>query len=176
MSTDTHMTNRTAGSRRSSAPRRADRPSGDHRSRSEPARYHSPMAEEPDESFDLEAAAASLRADGSDVRILLKSLVAQLSDALGTGLTVERAGGRFRKSDEVKAVQIVIGDDVLRAELDGSAVRCTISHASGGITIRTERVGMNEWTTRLLQALRTEAAHSDGVRRALEHIVIGGDQ
>jgi hypothetical protein len=35
---------------------------------------------------------------------------------------------------------------------------------------------MDEWITRLLQALRAEATHSDKARMALENIVIGGHQ
>ena len=71
--------------------------------------------------MDLELAAASLRADGSDVRILVKVLADQLSDALGTRLEVQRAGGRFRKSDEIRSLRITMGDDQFDAEVDGDA-------------------------------------------------------
>jgi hypothetical protein len=37
-------------------------------------------------------------------------------------------------------------------------------------------VYMDQWITRLLQALQAEAAHSDKARLALENIVIGGHQ
>ena len=86
---------------------------------------------------------------------------------------VERAGGRFRKSEELKSVQITLGDDTLRADVDGSTVRCSIGHASGGIRIRSEQVGMDAWLTRLLTILHNEASHSEQTRLALENIVIG---
>ena len=124
-----------------------------------------------DDSFDLELAAASLRADGSDVHILVKVLVDQLSDALGPRLKVERAG-RFRKSEEIKSVQITLGDDTLRADVDGATVRCSIGHASGGIRIRSEQVGMDAWLSRLLTILHSEAAHSEQTRLALENICL----
>jgi len=127
------------------------------------------------DSFDLELAAAQLRADGADVRVLLKVLVDQLSDALGPRLHVDRAGGRFRKSDEIRSLTITMQDDQFDAVVDGSVLRCTIGHSSGGIRIRSEKVEMDAWLGRLLAALQQEADHSQAVRLALENIVIGGN-
>jgi hypothetical protein len=128
-----------------------------------------------DDSFDLELAAASLRADGSDVHILVKVLVDQLSDALGPRLKVERAGGRFRKSEEIKSLKIAMGDDQFDAEVDGNTLRCTIGRSSGGIRIRSEKVDVDTWLNRLLTVLKAEAANSQAVRLALENMVIGGN-
>ncbi len=127
-----------------------------------------------DDSFDLELAAASLRADGTDVRILVKVLADQLAAALGPRMTVQRAGGRFRRSDEIGSLRIVLDDDQFEAEVDGDSLTCTIAHSSGGIRIRSQKVEVDEWISRLLTALKTEAAHSQSVREALEGIVIGG--
>ena len=127
------------------------------------------------DAFDLELAAAQLRADSGDVGILLKVLVDQLADALGPRLQVQRAGGRFRKSDEIRSLRITMEDDQFDAEVDGPTLRCTVGHSSGGIRIRSEKVDMDTWLARLLAALRAEADHSQAVRLALEHIVIGGN-
>jgi hypothetical protein len=129
-----------------------------------------------DGSFDLEMAAASLRADNSDVHILLKVLVDQLRDTLGDRLRIERAGGRFRKSDAIKRVQITMGSDHFEAVVDGTGLICTIGHASGGIRIRSDQVDMETWMAKLLGALQTEATHSQTARQALENIVIGGNK
>jgi len=128
-----------------------------------------------DESYDLELAAAQLRADSTDVTILLKVLVDQLSDALGPRLQVQRAGGRFRKSAEIRSLRITMEDDQFDAEVDGSILRCTVGHSSGGIRIRSEKVEMDAWLGRLLAVLKAEAEHSQAVRLALENIVIGGN-
>jgi hypothetical protein len=104
---------------------------------------------------------------------MLKLLVAQLAGVLGDRIAVERAG-RFRKSDEIKSVRITLGDDTLEAVVAGATVRCSIGHASGGIRIRSEQVGMDEWLTRLLATLQSEATHSEQTRLALENILIGG--
>ncbi len=127
-----------------------------------------------DDSFDLELAAASLRADGSDVHILVKVLVDQLSDALGPRLKVERAG-RFRKSEEIKSIKIALDDDQFDAEVDGGTLKCTIGRTSGGIRIRSEKVDIDTWLNRLLTVLKAEAANSQAVRLALENMVIGGN-
>jgi len=132
-----------------------------------------PVDPEQGDAFDLDLAVATLQSNSTDVRLMLKLLVAQLSDVLGDRIQVERAGGRFRKSDEIKAVQITLGDDTLGAEVQGSGVACTIGHASGGIRIRSEKVTMDAWLSRLLTTLHNEASHSEQTRLALEHIVIG---
>jgi hypothetical protein len=126
-----------------------------------------------DASFDLNMAVAQLASNSTDLHLMLKLLVAQLSDALGDRIVVERAG-RFRKSDEIKSVRITLGDDTLEATVEGGTVRCTIGHSSGGIRIRSEKVGIDAWLTRLLSTLQAEAANSEQTRLALENIVIGG--
>ena len=125
------------------------------------------------DGFDLDMAVATLQSNSTDVRLMLKLLVSQLSEVLGNRIQIERAGGRIRRSDEIKSVQIILGDDTLRAEVEGAGVRCSIGHASGGIRIRSEQVGMDAWLARLLTTLNDEAAHSEQTRLALEHIVIG---
>ena len=126
-----------------------------------------------DAAFDLSMAVSQLASNSTDLRIMLKLLVAQLSEVLGNRITVERAG-RFRKSDEIKSVRVSLGDDTLEAVVEGGTVRCSIGHSSGGIRIRSEQVGMDAWLTRLLTTLQSEAANSEQTRLALENIVIGG--
>jgi hypothetical protein len=132
-----------------------------------------PAGEGGDSAFDLSMAVSSLQSNSTDSRLMLKLLVAQLSEVLGGRIVVERAGGRFRKSEELKSVKITLGDDTLQADVDGATVRCSIGHASGGIRIRSEQVGMDAWLTRLLSILQSEASHSEQTRLALENIVIG---
>jgi len=131
---------------------------------------------EPGESdaFDLDLAAASLRADGKDVGMMLELLSQTLKEAVGRRLVVERSKGLLKRSAEIRALEVTLGDDQLRVEVDGPTVRCTIGHSSGGIKIRSTQVDMDEWVRRLLQGLKAEANHSEAARLALEHIVLGG--
>lgn len=119
-------------------------------------------------------ALASLRADVGDLRTLLRLLVAQLQDALGPRLDVERAGGLLHRSDEVRRLRITLGDDDFEAESSGSDVQCRVGHRSGGIRIRSEQVDGGTWLARLVDALKAEAARSASLRQALESMVIGG--
>lgn len=128
-----------------------------------------------DDSFDLTLAAATLRSNSTDVQALMKALCDELADALGQRLRIQRKSGRFKRSDAITSVQIVMANDSFDATLDGPTVRCTVGRISGGIRIRSEAVGMDEWVVRLLKALQGEAAHSDAARTALENIVIGGN-
>ncbi len=132
------------------------------------------MAPDDDEALDFDLAASMLQSNASDVPMMLKLLVSRLGDVLGKRLTVERKGGVLRRSDAIKSVQMAVGDDVLRADVDGPSVRCTVGRTSGGIRIRSEEVTMDEWLKRLLRSLQSEAEHSETARRALEKIVIGG--
>jgi hypothetical protein len=128
----------------------------------------------PDDAFDLDLATATLLSDSNDIEMLLQVLAKQLAEAFGERLTIEREGGRFRKSEKVKAIDVELGSDAYRAELVKGRVVSTVAHSSGGIRIRSEAVVMEEWLRRLLVALRTEAAHSQVARQALENIIIGG--
>ena len=125
--------------------------------------------------FDLELAAASLRADSNDVGFLLRLLVNQLSGALGPRLTVDRkSGGLLRRGGgEIRAVRLELGNETYEVELVNSALRCSVGRSSGGIRIRSETVEVGEWLKRLLGALQTEATHSATTRQALEGMVFG---
>lgn len=129
-----------------------------------------------DDSFDLNLAAATLRSNSTDVRILVRALTSGLSSTLGDRMRIEHAGGRFRKSDEIARVLITMGNDAFEAAIEGPELRCVVAHTSGGIRIRSESVGVDEWIVRLLGALQVEAQHSESARLALENIVIGGHQ
>jgi hypothetical protein len=126
------------------------------------------------EPLDVDQAVALLQSNMTDVRILLKVLGGQLAGAVGPErLRVERAG-RLRRSEDVRALEVTMGDDDFRAEVQGAQLRCHVARRSGGIRIRNEQVTAEEWLRRLLSALRAEAAYSERARQALERIVIGG--
>ncbi len=123
------------------------------------------------DAFDLELATAALLSDTHDVRFLLQMLARQLSGSLGDRVTVERRGGLLkRRNGEVESVSLSVGDDVYTA----SEAECSIGHDSGGIRIRTERVRMEEWLSRLLGALQVEAGHNQSARMALENLLMRG--
>lgn len=128
-----------------------------------------------DGSYDLNMAAATLRANSADLRLLLRALSDTLADTLGDRLRVQRGGSRFKKSDVISSVQINMASNQFEAVMEGSDLHCTVGHFSGGIRIRNETVDVNAWIVKLLEALQAEALNSDSARRALENLVIGGN-
>jgi hypothetical protein len=132
------------------------------------------FGEQPEDRLDLDLATTALLAKEEDLPMLLQMLAGQLQVSLSDRLTVEKEGGRFRKSDVIKSIDVAMGSDAFRAEVVKGRVTCSIGHTSGGIRIRSEQVGLDEWVRRLLDALRAEAAHSQKARQTLENIVYGG--
>jgi hypothetical protein len=124
--------------------------------------------------LDLELATTALLADNHDVRVLLKLLARQLAGTLGERVEVVRDGSRFRKSEEVRSLRVAVGSDEYAADVAKGMVTTSIGHNSGGIRIRTERVGTEEWLSRLLAGLRQEAESNQASRMAIETIVMGG--
>ena len=122
---------------------------------------------------DIDLLASSLQADSGDVRILLKVLTQRMSGALGDRMTVERAGGLLRRSDEIRRVSVRLGNDTYDAAVRGGSLECSIARSSGGIRIRSTTVTTEQWLHQLLAALQAEAATSESTRLALESIVIG---
>lgn len=129
-----------------------------------------------DDPLDLDLLASSLRAEGGDVRLLLRVLAERLSGALGDRLRVERSGGLLRRDKDIRRLTVDLGEEQLEAVVEGGSVRCAVGRSSGGIRIRTTRVSMEEWLHRLLEALKAEASTSQATRAALEAIMLGGTQ
>lgn len=132
------------------------------------------MTDQPEDRLDLDLATTALLAKGEDIPMLLKMLADQLAVSLSDRLTVQREGGLFKKSDAIKSISVSMGADEYRAEMAKGRVTCTVGHTSGGIRIRSEQLGVDDWIRRLLEDLRAEASHSQRARQALENIVYGG--
>lgn len=127
-----------------------------------------------DDSLDIELATSAVLADNDDVRLLLRMLANQLSSSLGERVRIEREGNFFKKSDQVRSLRVTLGPTEYAAEYRRGAVEATIGHNSGGIRIRSEKVGMDQWVRSLLADLQQEAATNLDSKTALENIVLGG--
>lgn len=112
----------------------------------------------------LEAVAAGLRRDSSDLALYGGFLLNTVTEALPPEMVqVERrrsAGDRLHgRPGELTAVQVDLGDHRFRLQRTAVGVRpqATVAHASGGITMNTETVGLDEWAQRLATALVEQA-------------------
>jgi hypothetical protein len=126
--------------------------------------------------MDIEMAAAALLADNKDVGMMLGVLANSLKDSLGPQMEIisSSRGLLRRQSDQIKRIRIRLDQDDYEAELGDGKLTCTVGHTSGNIRIRSEQLPIEQWLSRLLTALRKEAATNQAARAALERVLIGG--
>jgi hypothetical protein len=129
------------------------------------------MTDVPPPEQDLDALAASLRADASDIGVFFQVLAARLSDSMPGIVSLEREGGLFKKEHPVKRITVRAGDDVFAAELRGGAVAAHHARAVRGITLRSEELDFQAWLRALLGVLQTRAQGSAEASAALRALV-----
>jgi hypothetical protein len=129
-----------------------------------------------EEDLDIDLPAASLRADGSDLRISIAVLATKLESSLPGRARVERHGSGLlgRGEKRVRRIQVELGaDNGIRYELavDGERIEGFRERKSGGISIKREPLDLDRWIAALTAELRTEAERSSEARSALEALV-----
>ncbi len=129
-----------------------------------------------EENLDIDLPAASLRADGTDLRIAIEVLAGKLESTLPSRTRVERRGGGLlgRGQKRVRRIQIELGaDNGMRYELaiEGELVDGFRERKSGGISIKREPLDPDQWVAALTAELRAEAERSAEARAALEALV-----
>jgi len=129
--------------------------------------------------WDLEVLAAELRRHSGDLSLYAGFLLSTLSSALPAELVeVERKGGllgRLRGGEApVVAATVRLGDQrfTLRRDRVGAPAVATVRHESGGIALRTETVGLDEWSRRLAAALGAYAERHAGAAEVLRRFTL----
>ncbi|HEX4672096.1 MAG TPA: hypothetical protein VH279_07495 [Solirubrobacteraceae bacterium] len=124
-------------------------------------------------ALDMDLLAASLRADSSDVNAFVESLASKLEEAVPDHTRVERRRAGLLGPKQVRRIALDAGST--RLELlrdDGGAVQTRCSRLSGGIVLKTEELGADDWITALGEALAAEAGRNERTRQALERLLI----
>jgi hypothetical protein len=131
--------------------------------------------------WDLEVLATELRRHSGDLSLYAGFLLTTLTSALPAEMIeVERKGGllgRLRGAESpVVAVTVRLGDQgfTLRRDAVGRPPQATVRHESGGIALRTETVGLDEWSRRLAAALGTYAERNAAAAEALSRFTLPG--
>jgi hypothetical protein len=123
---------------------------------------------------DLDLIAASLRAETTDIRAFVEGLATKLEEAVPGLVRVERARAGFRGPKVVRSITVDAGGDRLELASDGGdRVQTTRARVSGGITLKSEAVGIDEWIATLSGALSEEASRSERTRQVLERLLLG---
>jgi hypothetical protein len=128
--------------------------------------------------WDLEVLAASLRRDSGDLSMYAGFLINTLSASLPPEMVrVERKSGLFgRVKDDapVLGVAVLFGDRrfTLRRPSVGAPVTAQVRHESGGVVLRTETVGMDEWSRELAAQLAKYAQANAAAAQALQRLTL----
>jgi hypothetical protein len=122
-------------------------------------------------SNDLDLLAASLRADASDLDAFVEGLAAKLEDAMPGQAKVYRWRGRLLGPRRVQKVVVDAGDRRLELRVSNGTIETSCSRLSGGIVLKREELGIDEWIGALSEAVAAEAERSTAARQALERLL-----
>ncbi|MGH2915055.1 MAG: hypothetical protein ACRDMX_08705 [Solirubrobacteraceae bacterium] len=125
-----------------------------------------------EEHADIELLTAALRADASDVHSFVEALATKLEQALPAGaVVVERRRNGMFGPKQVARIALDAGGMALELRAGGGAVETYCSRTSGGIVLKRERVGTDDWLRALSEALAAQAQQSTETRQALERLL-----
>jgi hypothetical protein len=122
-------------------------------------------------SNDLDLLAASLRADSSDLSAFVEGLATKLEEAVPGNVKVYRWRGGFRRPKRVQRIVLDGADKRLELRFSGGSIETSSSRLSGGIVLKSEEVGVDEWITALSEVIAAEAQRSATTRQALERLL-----
>jgi hypothetical protein len=121
---------------------------------------------------DIDAIAATLRADIAESGMLLDVLALKFEDALPSLTVVERYGGFGRNRGHVKRIAIRL-DDQLFALRRHHHLEATVAHVVGGIVLSTDELEAHAWMTKLVACMAELSNDQTRIREALDRLVIG---
>jgi len=128
---------------------------------------------ESDPGFAFDLSAAELRADSTDLRVLVDALAVRLENALPRLVVVRRrkVGGFRSKTTELESITLSLGD--ARFELKRAAVgfECTRHEVVRGITLRREQLKLEDWIHAILGAVSDVAEFGEQARIALQGLI-----
>jgi hypothetical protein len=128
-------------------------------------------SDNPDTSLDVDLIAASLRLDASDLGAYTEALAVKLSEALPGGVRVDRGRMGLFGPKRVRSIAVDAGGERFELRAREASVETFCARLSGGIVLKTEPVGIDEWLQRLSVALAAAADRSLTTRQALERLL-----
>lgn len=125
-----------------------------------------------DDSFELDLAAAELRAGARDVDALIGGLAAWLENSVPHLVTVQRKrAGLLDSRKRVVAITCAVGDDTYVLETDGKALSARRARTVRGITLKNETLELGAWLRQLSEALVAQAQLSQSSIAALKELL-----
>ena len=130
-----------------------------------------PLAED-SSSLDLDLLAAALRADLNDISAFVEGLAVRLEQSLPGFVEVKRSRQGFRGPRFVSEIAVQTSEGRLELTRAGGDVRATRSRTSGGIVLKREEIGIDEWLGSLTSVAAAQAQRSERTRIALQKLVL----
>lgn len=133
------------------------------------------MSEGSPPAGDLDALAAELRADSSDLRVFFQVLCSKLADDLPHAVTLEREPGMFKKHPQVRRLTVRLGGDTFTAEQRADdTISWHQSHAvlgvGGGMPFARD-LDVNDWLRALVDVVDSGVHGTDATAAALRSLV-----
>jgi hypothetical protein len=123
--------------------------------------------------LDIDLVTASLRADAGDVGAFVEALAVKLEEAVPGAVRVERRREGLFGPKLVRRIALDAGGRRLELRAGAGSVQTYCSRLSGGIVIKSEELGTDEWLRALGEALAVQAENSQTTRQALERLLNG---
>jgi hypothetical protein len=129
---------------------------------------------QPEPDRDLDALAATLRADAADMRAFLPAIAVRLEEAFPDRCQVKRKRkGMLSGERVVDSVSVAFGDEVYRLGYEGKQVTASRVKVVRGITLKSEPLAVETWIGDLVAELNSVAADTEAGRIALQNLLEG---
>lgn len=124
--------------------------------------------------LELDLLSASLRAGVADLAAFVEGLAVKLEEAIPGLVRIQRVRSGFRGPKRVQSISVDAGGQRLELVSDGGdRVQTRVARVSGGITLKSEPIEIEEWLAALSASLAHEAARNERTRQALERLLLG---
>jgi hypothetical protein len=123
-------------------------------------------------AVDIDLLAASLRADSSDVSVFVESLATKLQELVPGRVRVFRWRTRMFGPKVIGHIALDLGDRRLELQARDGVIETSCARLSGGIVLKSEKVGIDAWVAAVGEALADEARRNETTRKALERLLI----
>lgn len=123
--------------------------------------------------WSFETLAASLRADGTDLKAFHEVLASKLEQALGqAAVQIKRSGWRWQSDRPLTKLMVDLGDLRLEAEQASLGMTYKLTKLVRGVALKSELVSLETWLDALSKALWAHASSSQATRQVLEQFLL----
>jgi hypothetical protein len=124
------------------------------------------------EPFELDLAAAELRAGARDLTAMVSALAALLESSVPHLVEVERKrAGLLDSRKLVTRITCTVGEDTYVLERHGTGASARRARTVRGITLKNETLDLGQWLRQLSAALVAEAQLSESSLNALRELL-----